>query len=330
MLAACGRAEQVVVYTPLDTDALAWVESSFETANPHTDLRLIPVAPGDLIPRLESHRDAPEADAVWGAPSWVLARAAGRGLLAETAPLWATAVPGAWKDPGGRWVGVSVDPVVFAVNHDSVSLGRAPRDWIDLFHPRWTDRVLVPEPGASETGSAILGTRAAESMEAYGDVLDAVDWFRRLDGVRSAYGDDDVELVRTLARGRAAVALVPLSVAQAAVEDSLPVAWVVPESGGPVVVRGVARVAGAPDPEAAGRFLAWLGSPDVAVGMEAKLRRKPAWVAPEDALPEWLDRAWTGFTPRDVSADTLAAHLDGWVSTWRSEARGRGMRVLIP
>lgn len=330
LLAACGRAQQVVVYASLDDQALAWAESSFEGANPDVDVRLVAVPANRLIERLADRGNDPRADLAWGAPSWVLAAAAADGLLAETAPPWAGDVPDAWKDPRGRWVGSLVDPVVFAVNHDSVSLSRAPRDWIDLLHPQWTDQILVPEPGASDVGTVVLGQRAEAAVREYGDVTDAMDWFRRLDGVRAAYVADDQTMMRDLTRGAASLALARLSTAEAAAEADPAVAYVVPESGGPVVVEGVARVAGAEHSEAAGRFLAWLGSAAVAPELEAKLRQLPAWVAPDGDVPAWMARAWRGFTPRDVPADTLAAHLETWVAAWRSEARGRGVRVLIP
>jgi len=328
-LSGCGRpAHVVVVYTPLDADVVTWAEDAYRQAYPDVDLRMVPMSSADVLTRLSTERTAPAADVVWGAPSWILAAAAGDGLLAAGAPPWASSLAADLRDPEGRWAASLLDPMVLAFNLDRLSRSRAPRDWIDLFHPRFAGELLLPEPGPDDGASVLLATHAYASQASYGDILDAIDWFGRLDGQCRGYEADERDLLRRLSRGvDGSVAPVRLSRAEAARRDGGAAAYVVPESGGPILVQGVAVVAGASDPEAAGAFVAWLGSPEATSGLAGDLHRLPATVAPDAPELDWLPDAPTALAGDVVPADTVAAHLDAWVARWRSDARGRGPKV---
>ena len=329
-LTGCGRAHEVTVYTALEPAVLDWAAKAFGRAHPDMALRFVPVASTDLLARLRAERVEPAAQVVWGVPTWTLAAAAADGLLAADAPAWAAALPNPLRDAQGRWAASLLDPIVLAFDHEELSRSRAPRDWIDLFHPRFSGEVLVPEPGADDGGSVLLGERAAASMAAHGDVLDAVDWFKRLDGQCKRYEPDEDDLLRRLGRGDGHVAPVRLSRAEAARRAGSSVAYVVPESGGPLLVEGVAMVAGARDPGAARAFVAWLGSPEATAGLADTLHRVPATLVADPGRLAWLPDAAVALAGEVAPADTLAAHLDGWIESWRRDARGRGPKVYIP
>jgi len=329
VLSACGRpAHVVVVYTPLDRDLTTWAEDAYRQTHPDVDLRMVPMSSSDILARLSTERADPAASVVWGAPSWILAAAAGDGLLAPAPPPWAASLAADLRDPEGRWTASLLDPMVLAFNLDRLSRSRAPRDWIDLFHPRFAGELLLPEPGPDDGASVLLATHAYASQTSYGDILDAIVWFGRLDGQCRGYEADEGDLLRRLGRGvDGSVALVRLSRAEAARRDGGAVAYVVPESGGPILVQGVAVVASAPDPEAAGAFVAWLGSPDATSRLARELHRLPATVAPDAQELDWLPDAPTALAGDVVPADTVAAHLDAWVARWRSDARGRSPKL---
>jgi iron(III) transport system substrate-binding protein len=329
-LAACGRAHEVTVYTTLGEEVVAWAEEAFASARPDVALDFVSVASRDLLARLRAEREDPAAGVVWGAPSWTLAAAAEEGLLAPGAPSWAAALPEELRDPEGRWAASLVDPIVLAFDHEALSRSRAPRDWIDLFHPRFAGEVLVPEPGADEGGSALLAVHAEASLEAHGDILAAIDWFRRLDGVCKRYEADQEVLLRRLSRGDGQVAPVRLSGAEAARRADVGVAYVVPESGGPLIVEAVALVAGAEEREAARAFVEWLGTPEATQGLADALHRVPAALVREPGRLGWLPDAAIALAGDVPGAGAMAAHLDGWVARWRADARGRGPKLYLP
>jgi iron(III) transport system substrate-binding protein len=331
-LSACGRpAHVVVVYTPLDADVVGWAKRAYRDAHPDVDLRLVPMSSRDVLARLSTERADPAAGVVWGAPSWILAAAADEGLLAAELPPWASALAPDLRDRDGRWAASLLDPLVLAFNHDRLTRSRAPRDWIDLFHPRFAGELLLPEPGRDDGASVLLGAHAQASQASYGDILDAIDWFTRLDGQCRGYEADEKDLLMRLGRGvDGSVAPVRLSRAEAARRDGSAVEYVVPESGGPILVQGVAVVAGGPQPEAARAFVAWLGSPEVTSALARELHRVPATAAPDAPELGWLADAPTALSGKIVPAGALAEHLDAWVARWRSDARGRGAKVYVP
>jgi len=326
-LVACGRAPDVTVYTPLEPAVVGWAREAFSTTHPDVALRMEPVAPGALLGRLRAEREDPSARVVWGAPSWVLAAAAAEGLLATEPPSWAASLPQRLRDPGGRWTASLVDPIVLAFDHEQLSRSRAPRDWIDLLHPRFAGEVLVPEPGADPGGTVLLGARAQASMRDHGDILDAIDWLRRLDGQTLRYEADEDAMVRSLGRGSARVALLRLSRAEAARRAGGSLAYMVPESGGPLLVEAVGVTAGGDDARDARAFVAWLGTAEATDGLSEKLHRVPATLVAEPAKLTWLPDAAIALGGEAPDADTLAAHLDAWLERWRRDARGRGPKV---
>ncbi len=126
------------------------------------------------------------------------------------------------------------------------------------------------------------------------------------------------------------VAAVRLSLAEMSHRDGTAVDWVVPESGGPILVQGVAVPAGAPEPDEGRAFVTWLGSAEATSALARELHRIPATAAPDAPELDWLVDARAALGGDVVPADTIAAQLDTWVARWRSDARGRGAKVYVP
>lgn len=304
-----------------------WAEQAFRRADPDHAVRIVALAGDDAVRRLRLEAGAPEADAVWGLPSWRLAEAASEGLLGATAPGWAGGVPGELKDPSGRWIGVSAEPLVLAFNTDSLSRSRAPRDWIDLLHPRWSGEILLPEPGPVDAVTALLAQRLWLAQEAYGEALQGMDWFARMDAWRGGYFVDADEAARALAGGQGVLALLPLSAAESLREAGAPVDYRVPESGTPVLVRGAALVAGGGHPEAARAFLEWLGSDEAVRGFLDRMPALPARGFPGGDAP-WIGRVAPALIPQWFPPDSVAGRVDGWVAAWRDDVRGRAATLF--
>ena len=343
-LLGCADARTTaVVYASVDAEVAEWAEHAFRDAHPDQAVRIVTLAGDEAVRRLRSEAGAPEADAVWGLPSWRLAEAASSGLLEAAAPGWAADVPDALKDAGGRWVGVSADPLVLAFNSDSLSRSRAPRDWVDLLHPRWSGEILLPEPGPVDAMTALLAQRLWQAHEEYGDALQGMDWFARMDAWRGGYFADADEAARALADGQGLLALLPLSAAESLRGAGRPVDYRVPEAGTPVLVRGVALVAGAPHREVARAFLEWLGSDEAVRGFLDGTPLLPARGFPGGAAPEgglhpggaasgasfpWIERVAPALVPLWFPADPVAERVEGWVAAWRDDVRGRAANLF--
>jgi iron(III) transport system substrate-binding protein len=325
---SCASPTPTLVVYASDDGLAEWIEASYGASHPGEVLRVETLTSDDALKRLEAEAAAPVADVWLGAPSWMLARAAERGFLGATAPAWAVGLSEDMKDPDGQWTGWTADPMVLAFNTDRTARGRAPRDWIDLFHPRWTGDVLLQDPRGSDAMVAFIGFQVARAAGEVGDETPGFDWLARLDATRKAYVTDPNELMRRLGSGDVAVAPVPLSLAQRTGDAGRPVDYRVPETGSPSLLRGVAMVGGAPHAEAAIVLVAWLGTPEAQLEVARRFAYVP--VAPDVPVEgvAWLANVQSLLRLEFPPAGTLATHLDGWLSRWREEVMGRTNRVF--
>jgi iron(III) transport system substrate-binding protein len=323
-LGACrAPAHTLVVYSNLSPALLSFVEGAFEEAHPDVDVRTVSLTPTEALDRLRDERAAPRADVWWGAPSSVLAVAARDSLLAETHPSWFGAVPSEVRDAQGRWIGSLEDPLVIAVNADSVGLQVAPHDWADLLQPRFRGKLVLPEPWRSEAGNMLVATRLATAA-ATGDTAEAWDWLRRMDATAGRYVAADSDLVVRVAAGTATVGVARLSRVEGAIAAGARQLTVyVPESGTPVMVQGIAVVAGAPDPQVAADFIEWTGDPGVADGVMERSHLMPARDDLEEEPPAWLSKVLQTLRRQIVPGDTLALHLPAWLTWWSDHVKGQ-------
>ncbi|MCG6957661.1 MAG: extracellular solute-binding protein [Gemmatimonadetes bacterium] len=322
LLGACrAPAHTVVIYSNLPSALLSFVEGAFEDGHPDVDVRTVSLTPTEALDRLRNERARPRADVWWGAPSSVLAVAATDSLLAQTHPSWFGAVPFEVRDDNGRWIGSLEDPLVIAVNVDSVGAEVAPRDWTDLFQPQFRGKVLLPEPWSSEAGNVLVATRLAMTT---GDTAEAWGWLRRMDAAAARYVANDSDLVAQVAAGAATVGVARLSRVEEAIADGDGrLAVRVPEAGTPLLVQGIAVVAGAPDPQVAAEFVEWTGDPGVADGIMDRSHLMPARDDVEENPPAWLSKVLQTLRRQIVPADTLAVHLPGWLTWWTDHVRGQ-------
>ncbi|MDH5758561.1 MAG: ABC transporter substrate-binding protein [Gemmatimonadota bacterium] len=319
--AGCGPSgPTLVVYASLEPELAKAMAAAFAEGHPGVSMKVIEVPHDQIIDRLSAERDAPGGALVWGVPAWLLHRAALDGLLAPTPLSWSGSLPREARDPQDRWVGVLVDPVVLAFHPDHVSRSRAPRDWIDLFHPRWRGEVVVVDPEISPTLTSLIGLKAVQALRAGADETVGFDWLMRLDASVDEYSTDIPWTLRRLSVGEHLFAAAPLS----GVDDmpgDMGLEHRYFESGSPSLVIGAGRIVGAASSPQAAEFLEWLGSDEAATAMAEDHHRIAA-------VTLWGPGVETGLLDRIdpllAPPDTMDTHLDGWVRRWRSEVRGHG------
>jgi len=314
------------VVSPLDPEVLEWAEAAFEAEHPDLDILWSAATTGDARERLAGG----DVDVWWGAPSWALARAASEGALRSPTPVpaWAAVLPAGMGDPEGLWLPTLADPLVLAFNPDSLSRGRAPRDWIDLLHPRWAGVIAWPDANATESGAAIVGTHVLVDGAQTGDTLAGLDWMGRVDRNVRDYLPDDRAVARRVMEGFASVAPLPLSVAERYRAAGRSLDYRIPESPTPAIVRGAAIGASTIHPDAAAMFLTWLGAPEQVRTMAERFALAPADPVRVTAPPgSALAILLAGLRYEIVPAGALAAGLEVWVDRWRTAVQGRAPRV---
>lgn len=310
LLATTGcdsRDTRLRVASELPEDLLDYVEEAFESANPTVDVRFV---------GLDERSGWPDADLWWGADAIRYQAAAAAGVLEAYAP--------AWSDSGRAWTATRETPFVIAFNREQLQLTRAPTDWIDVFHHRFTGEIAVLDPNRTTEGAYFVGAMIVEALRDDDDLNRGFDWLTRLTPQIERYVDDSQEAIRALETGEATLAILPRGDVELARNGPAP--WLhyrVPESGTPVLVSGVAVMTGTPIPEVARRFVDMLGTPEVAREVRLHTHWRPTQVDVDPAsLPGDFELALR-VTPYELAIDTLTSELGGWLDRWELEVRDR-------
>ncbi|MEM1053904.1 MAG: extracellular solute-binding protein [Bacteroidota bacterium] len=325
-LSGCASDDRtpLVVYSPHGSDQLEFYEAAFEAANPGVDVQPIDMGAQDAYDRIRTERANPQASVWWGAPQVTFALAAEEGLLQPFTPSFADALPASAKDPEGRWYGTYLTPEGILVNTNTVSEDERPRDWDDLLDPKWRDRILIRSPMQSGTMRAIWSAMIVRQPT----VEEGFQWLARLDQNTKAYAADPTQMYLGIGRATADVSLwnMPDTYLQAE-ENGYPFAFIIPESGTPVLVDGIAIPTGAPQPELAQQFVEFVSSREAMLEQAKDYFRIPARTdLPQDSLPDWVSQAQ--ISAMDLDWSDLAQREQDWMQTWDEQIKGRGAAYL--
>ncbi|HEX7050134.1 MAG TPA: extracellular solute-binding protein [Longimicrobiales bacterium] len=328
-LAACTSGDgrtPLVVYSPHGREMLEAFEQRFETTHPTVDVQWIDMGSQEVLDRIRSERANPQADVWWGAPSPMFETAAAEGLLAEYTPTWAAGLPAHARDDAGLWHGTYLTPEVIAYNSDAVSADEAPRDWDDVLDPRWKGQVLIRDPVASGTMRTIFGMIIQRSIRETGDTAQGMAWLRRLDAQTKEYVLNPTLLYQKLARQEGLITLWDMpDIEHLKAETGLPIDYVIPASGTPLVVDAIAIPDGAPHPELAREFIEFVGGTEGVILAARNHFRVPARDdIPADSLPEGLRRARERLVAEPMDWALFQTRASDWMRYWDGNIRGRG------
>lgn len=137
------------------------VDSYEKRANRDVQVRFAETA--DLAATLVEEGDASPADVFFAQEPGAIAAVAEAGLLTELPADILELVPPRFRDPAGRWVGVTGRARVIAYNGDVLERSQLPRSPFGLVAPRWRERVGW-SPASSSMQEYVTALRAR-----YGD-----------------------------------------------------------------------------------------------------------------------------------------------------------------
>ncbi len=326
-LGACrGEGRTVLtVYSPHGRELMDHYERAFERANPAVDVRWVEMGSEEVLERVRAEAADPQADVWFGAPADAFERAAREELLEAYRPTWAAAVGADARDSLDRWYGTYLTPQVIAYNTERVSAAEAPRDWDDVLDPRWKGRIIIRDPAASGSMRAIFVGIMARETARTGSSRAGYDWLRRLDANTREYAFNPSILHERLRRGEGVLTLYNMpDMAMLRQRQNAPIAYVIPASGTPVLVDGIALVRGAKHPEAARRFYEFVTTPEALQYAADSLARIPARTdLPPERLPAWVREAAGALRPLPVDRRLVADSADAWMRYWDANIRSR-------
>jgi len=201
------------------------VDSYEEQADRDVQVRFAETA--DLAATLVEEGDASPADVFFAQEPGAIAAVAEAGLLTKLPQDILDRVPAQYRDPQGRWVGVTGRARVIAYNRDVVAESELPPSPFGLTAPKWKDRVGW-SPASSSMQEYVTALRAR-----YGDER-TKDWLEGMVDNGAVAFPDNVTIRDAIAIGEIDVGLINhYYVAQAISEEGpgYPVAVYFPPGG---------------------------------------------------------------------------------------------------
>ena len=327
LTAACqgdGRTP-LIVYSPHGRDLLTLLERRFEQLHPDVDVRWLDMGSQEVYDRLRSERANPQADVWFGGPATIFARGARDSLLEPFRPGWAEAIEPHGRGPGDRYFAAYETPAVIVYAEQAVKPDEAPRDWDDLLEPRWKGKILIRDPLASGTMRAVWGMIIERGLRQTHDTAAGFQWLRRLDAQNKEYVLNGPLLDQKIVRQEGLVTIWDLPDILLSRRDGLPLGYVFPKSGTPVIEDAIGVVRDARHRAQARAFVEYVGSVAAQLAAAREAYRLPARLdLPVDSLPSWARQVRSVMKVADVDWDLLAERGADWMRYWDQTVRGHG------
>ncbi len=324
-ISACSRDHRtpLVIYSPHGRDLLTLLERRFEQLHPDVDVRWLDMGSQEVYDRLRSERANPQADVWFGGPATIFARGARDSLLEPFRPRWAEAIDPHGRGPGDLYFAAYETPAVIVYAERALTPAQAPHDWDDLLDPRWRGKVLIRDPLASGTMRAVWGMIIERSLARTGDTAAGFQWLRRLDAQTKEYVLSGSLLDQKIVRQEGLVTIWDLPDILLSRRDGLPLGYVFPKSGTPVIEDAIGVVRNARHRAPAQAFEEYVGGVEGQLLAAREAYRLPARRdLPADSLPPWAREVRRAMTVADVDWDLLAERGAEWMRYWNEAVRG--------
>jgi iron(III) transport system substrate-binding protein len=156
-----------------------------------------------------------------------------------------------------------------------------------------------------------------------GSAEEGYDWLRKLDANVHEYTADGTLLMQKIGRREGLITLWDMPDVRLFMEQKgLPIGYVVPASGTPVITDGIAIVRGAPNQEEARRFYEFVTTPESLIYGAHKYYRIPVRQdLDRTKLPGWMNEP---FTRMPLDWNLLRNKANDWLRYWDTQIRGRG------
>jgi iron(III) transport system substrate-binding protein len=327
---SCSSDKRTVltVYSPHGPELLNYFEEGFEKAHPDIDVQWVDMGSQEVLDRVRAETANSQADVWFGAPAEAFDRATKENLLEPYIPTWSNAISVEGRDAQDHWYGTYLTPEVIAYNTDVVSREEAPKDWDDVLDPKWKGKVLIRDPIASGTMRAIFGAIVARSVARTGSPEQGYEWLRKLDANTREYTLNPTILYQKLGRQEGLITLWDMpDIATLRQRFQIPVDYVIPASGTPLLVDGIAIVKGTKHPAEAKLYYEFVTTPEALKAAAEKFLRIPARTdIPQKDLPQWIQEANAKIKPMPVDRKVMAENLNDWMKYWDANIRNRGNR----
>ncbi|RIQ20240.1 extracellular solute-binding protein [Jiangella rhizosphaerae] len=317
-----SESRSLTIYSARDSNITDFVIERFEEEYPEYagNVEVLNLGAQEVLERVRAEASNPQADVWWGGTQQGLDAAAAEDLLEPIEPAFAADIADEHKDPEGRWFGEILLPEVIMYNNAALSEDEAPQDWDDLIDPKWKDQIIIRDVAASGTMRSIYAAMILKESPDGQDPQPGYEWLKQLDANTAEYAANPADLYLKMSREQGILSAWNLQdILIQAEQQNMPFGYVMPASGAPVLVDGVAAVAGG-DSEAATQFLEFLFDDGLRAELAADYYQIPTVEISEQ--PEWL--ANLDLQPMDVDWATIGQNETDWINYWNENIKNKG------
>ncbi|WP_270407512.1 extracellular solute-binding protein [Brachybacterium paraconglomeratum] len=311
------------IYTARDSELAEKVVADFEAANPEWEgmATVLTLGAQEALERVRAEKSNPQGDLWWGGTRQQLSQGAADGILAPAPQEVIDAVPEEYRDPEGLWVGEMLLAELFMINTEMISGDEVPADWDDLLGSEYAGNIVIRDVEASGTMRAIYCAMIDRLYDDEGSAEAGYEWLRGLDANTATYAANPTDMYQRVSRQEAALSMWNLQDIMLQKNGDFPMFdAVVPASGAPMLVDGLAKIADGPGAAGADAFISYLMSTEVQTAMAEEYFQIPAIELDEE--PQWL--ADLGLEEMELDWDRIAENEDEWIGHWASSIKGKG------
>ncbi len=303
-ISAAEAQQKVVIYSANDSTLNDLAFAAFQK---ETGITVEPISTGSgvLFKRIQSEKDHPQGDIIWG-----VSRALLQTNTAYFAPYKsknAEAIPAQFRDPNDLWIGTNLHLLVILQNTQSLPTDQGPRRWTDLLDRKWRGKIAFTDPansGSAFANIALLVEQWGGGDAGWGKVKELIantKMLNRSSLVFQGVGQGEYPLGISLEYAGLLWA-----------HDGAPVKTIYPEDGTMALMEGVAIIKGGPNPDGAKAFVDWINKKETREMILKATFRRPA--------RQDLDLAnLPGNMPPLASLKLLSYDEDAWTAR-RAEA----------
>lgn len=320
---AGGAVVPFTIYTARDSALAEQVIADFEKAKPEWagKATMLTLGAQEALERVRAEKSNPQGDLWWGGTRQQLSQGASDGVLAAAPQAVIDAIPADYRDKDGLWIGEMLLAELFMINTEMISGTEIPADWDDLLDPRFKDKIIIRDVEASGTMRAIYCAMIDRLYDQGGSAQAGYDWLKKLDGNTRTYAANPTDMYQRISRQEGAISLWNLQdIMLQKNGDFTMFDAVVPASGAPMLVDGLAKIANGPGGAGADAFITYLMSAEVQTKLAEERFQIPTIDLENE--PAWLGAL--GLKEMKVDWNRIAENEKEWIGHWAGNIKGKG------
>lgn len=305
--------DTLVVYTTHGEDILEKISSEF-TKETGVNVEFINLK-GELADRVRSEKDNPQADIMFGGDTSTYMQLKEEKLYEKTEPIWKDELDKSFKDSEGYWYGTIKTPVMMFYNTDLLSADKAPKDWSDLTKEEYKDLIVTRDSLSSSMRSTVsnlinyyTNTKSEDEAWKYLEDLNK--------NIKNYYNSGSV-MYSAIGKGEAAISVAVLSdIIDNKEKNNMPLKIVDAQSGSVIITDCVAALKNAPHPNAAAKFVEFVGSAKVQAMIANDFNRIPTLDSALENSPKWMSKEYKAM---DVDWSVIGKNQSNWIEKWETD-----------